>query len=212
MKKIYDITMSVTAETAPFPGDTPFSLEWVWTMEMGGSCNVSRIVMSPHVGTHGDSPYHYGSTGGKTEEVPLDVYVGEALVVNVPRESGALISREFVEDVMKKAGDGVTRVLFKTDSYPDHTVFNTDFTAIAPEAVLALADLGVRLIGMDTPSVDPADSKTLDAHGAFLQRGVYILENLRLHEVPAGRYELIALPMKIEGSCAAPVRAILRSL
>ncbi|KEO83416.1 arylformamidase [Tumebacillus flagellatus] len=212
MKMMYDITMSVSAQTAPFPGDTPFSLEWVWTMEMGGSCNVSRIVMSPHVGTHGDSPYHYGSEGGKTEEVPLDVYVGEALVLDVPRDIGPLITREFVEAQLKNTAGTPARVLFKTDSYPDPAVFNTDFTAIAPEAVHFLAGLGVRLIGIDTPSVDPADSKTLDAHGVFLTRGVYILENLRLQDVPAGRYELIALPMKIEGSCAAPVRAILRSL
>ncbi|ARU60602.1 arylformamidase [Tumebacillus avium] len=205
--KIYDITMPISAQTAPFPGDTPFGQEWVLTMREGGSCNVSKITMSPHLGTHADAPYHYHDQGATTEQADLNLYIGEALVVDVP--SMPLVTLEFVQGLDVT---GVQRLLFKTSSFPDPHVFSTNFTAIAPEAALYLAEQGVRLIGIDTPSVDPADSKTLDAHNAFFQSGLHILENLRLDAVPQGRYELIALPLHLVGSDASPVRAILRQL
>lgn len=205
--KIYDITMPVSAQTAPFPGDTPFGQEWVLTMREGGSCNVSKITMSPHLGTHADAPYHYDDAGATTEQADLNLYIGVALVVEVPPMP--LVTLEFVQGLDVA---GVQRLLFKTGSFPDPHVFSTDFTAIEPEAALYLAEQGVRLIGIDTPSVDPADSKTLDAHKTFFKSGLHILENLRLNAVPPGRYELIALPLHLVGSDASPVRAILRSL
>ncbi|TCP57662.1 kynurenine formamidase [Tumebacillus sp. BK434] len=205
--KIYDITMPVSEQTAPFPGDTPFGQEWVLTMREGGSCNVSKITMSPHLGTHADAPYHYHDEGATTEQADLNLYIGAALVVAVPPMP--LVTLAFVQ---KLELNGVERLLFHTGSSPDPHVFCTDFTAIAPEAASYLAGQGVRLVGIDTPSVDPADSKTLDAHNAFFKSGLHILENLRLDGVPPGRYELIALPLHLVGSDASPVRAILRQL
>lgn len=205
--QLYDISMPVSPQTAPFPGDTPFSQDWVLKMAEGGSCNVSRITVSPHVGTHADAPYHYNEAGHRTHESDLSVYMGEALLVQVPPMP--LISLSFVQELDLT---GVERVLFYTGSYPDPNVFNTDFTAIEPEAVRHMAAQGIRLVGLDTPSVDPADSKTLDAHRAFFETGVYILENLRLDHVPAGRYELIALPLLLTDADASPVRAVLRSI
>jgi len=207
MRTFYDITMAVSPATAPFPGDTPYQAEWVLRMNEGGSCNVSRVTMSPHVGTHTDAPYHYSEAGETIEASDLDVYIGEALVVSVPEM--ALITEAFVRAL---ALDGVKRVLFQTRSYPDPRVFNTDFTALEPAAVDVLAAAGVKLVGIDTPSVDPATSKTLPAHAAFARHGLRILENLRLDHVPAGRYELIALPLLWQGADATPVRAVLRSL
>ena len=106
----------------------------------------------------------------------------------------------------------VDRVLFATGSYPDPTRFNEDFVALAPEVVDALGARGARLVGIDTPSVDLFDSKDLPTHQACLRHDMAILEGLVLDAVPEGAYELIALPLKLQGFDASPVRAVLRSL
>jgi arylformamidase len=210
----YDITRTLTPHTAVFPGDTPVTIAPVMQMRNGDSCNVTSVAMSAHAGTHVDAPRHYNDAGAGIDSVSLDVLVGPARVATI--EVGTITVAE-LKRVMPHASNAtnhesrVTRLLIHTPSSdtPDD-VWNPSFTYFTPEAADWLGANGVRLIGVDTPSVDPATSKDLPAHKAFLRHGVIIMENLCLRGVPDGDYELIALPLKIEDNDAAPARAILR--
>lgn len=208
--RIWDISEPIEPATAPFPGDTPFSQEWVLRQERGGSCNVSTIRMSVHVGTHTDAPLHFDLAGPSIDEVDLRRYLGRCRVVDVkgegspPRIAASALSPELLR--------GAERILFRTRERHDHRTWDAGFTAVGPDAARALAAAGVVLVGIDTPSMDHADSKSLDGHHALFEGGVAILENLDLTAVPPGDYELIALPLRIVGSDSSPVRAILREL
>lgn len=204
--KIYDITHPLSARTEPWPGDTPFALQRTWQIGKGAPVNLSRLTLSPHNGTHADAPFHYDDQGATMADVPLDRYVGPARVVGL--EGRASISAACVSRL--ELG-GVERLLIRTGSCPDLTRFNPALTYLEPEAVEHLAALGVRLIGTDAHSVDASDSKELPAHHACRRHGILILENLKLNDVPEGVYELIALPLKVVGADASPVRAILRA-
>lgn len=175
-------------------------------MEDGSPVNVGRMTMSTHSGTHGDAPLHYAADAADIASVDLAPYLGECLVVDARGAKGAV-----------EIGDlphlhGADRVLLRTfDTFP-HDAWDSDFTAIAPETIRWLAAQGVVLIGTDAPSVDPQQSKTMDAHRMVLEHDMRILEGLVLDEVPPGRYELIALPLKIAGGDAGLCRAVLREL
>lgn len=205
-RRIIDISQPVGTGTGVWPGDTPFSSESVWDMEKGASCNVSRIVTSPHNGTHADAPLHFlpGSTG--IGEVPLGPYLGPCVVVDGPRNGQ--IEPEHLSGIDLA---NHPRILVRTRDEAG-TEFPTDFVSLSPEAAEWLADRGALLIGLDTPSMDPFDSKTMDAHHALLGARVAILENLVLAHVDPGFWELIALPLRWSGLDASPVRAVLREL
>jgi len=207
--RLWDISEPVSPDTAVFPGDTPFSVEWVARLESGASCDVSAIKMSVHCGTHTDSPLHFDADGLDMASVPLDAYLGRCRVLQV-RGTGdpSLVPAE----ALAAALQGAERVLFKTRPEHDHTVFDPSFTAVGPTAAEALVRARVRLVGIDTPSMDHATSTDLPAHHVLSAGGVAILENLDLSAVAPGDYELIALPVKIVGSDSSPVRAILREL
>ena len=208
--RIWDISEPIDESTAQFPGDTPFSREWVARIENGSSCNVSTMRMSVHVGTHTDSPLHFDCAGRDMASVDLRAYLGRCRVVDVRGEgSPCEIPAHLLTDAML---DGCERILFRTSDAHDHRVWNPDFCAVGPAAAQRLADKGVLLVGIDTPSIDHAASKDLKGHHALHRGGVAILENLDLRGVPAGDYELIALPLRIVGSDSSPVRAILREL
>ncbi|MCA8948300.1 MAG: arylformamidase [Planctomycetes bacterium] len=208
--KIWDISEPIEPATAPFPGDTPFSQEWVLRQDDGGSCNVSTIRMSVHVGTHTDAPLHFDLAGADIASVDLTLYCGRCRVVDV-RGAGvpALIPAAAIDAALT---DGAERILFRTRDRHDHTTFEPTFTAVGPDAARALVAAGIRLVGIDTPSMDHADSKELDGHHVLADGGVAILENLDLSRVAPGDYELIALPLRIVGGDSSPVRAILREL
>ena len=202
--RIIDISQPVDASIGVWPGDTPFSAEFTWDMARGASCNVSRIVTSPHNGTHADAPLHFRPGGAGIGDVDLESYVGPCVVVDGPREGS-------VEATLFAGIDlAITpRILVRTRD-EGGTEFRRDFVSLSEGAARWLADNGVRLIGLDTPSMDPFDSKTMDAHHALLAAPVAILENLVLAHVDPGVYELIALPLRWTGLDASPVRAILR--
>lgn len=208
--RIWDISEPIEPATATFPGDTAFEQQWVLRQEHGGSCNVSTIRMSVHLGTHTDAPLHFDVAGPDIASVDLSVYVGRCRVVDVagvgepPHVPAAALQPALLR--------GVERILFRTRPGHDHRVFDPRFTTLGPEAARALVAAGVRLVGIDTPSMDHADSKDLDAHHVLYEGGVAILENLDLRGVAAGDYELIALPLRIVGGDSSPVRAILREL
>jgi arylformamidase len=169
--------------------------------------NVSAITLSPHLGAHADAPLHYALDGAAIGAIGLEPFLGPCRVVHVI-DGGALVRPE---DLADAAAGMLPRVLVRT-SVRAATQWSPAFTAFDPRTIGWLASLGVRLVGIDSPSVDPADSKTLDSHRQLLAHDMRVLENLVLDEVPAGDYELIALPLKLIEADASPVRAVLRSL
>lgn len=211
---IYDISEPIEPSTAVFPGDTPFTTDWVARLERGDSCNVSTVRMSVHCGSHADSPLHYVAGGRDIASVPLETYLGRCRVLEV-RGTGQP-SVVDVRDLRDRLA-GVERVLLRTSRRHDHRRFDPTFTALGPDAAHAIVSAGVRLVGIDTPSMDHATSKDLPAHHVLAAGGVALLENLDLSAVPIDAadgtdYELIALPLRIVGGDSGPVRAILRSL
>ncbi len=198
---IYDISPLITADLKVFPGDTPPSREVLLDMARGDPLTLSTWRSTVHVGAHADAPSHYGRDGRTIEQQPLELYCGPCRVIHV---DGGPVTPEMMPDV------DTERLLIATGSYPDPTNWTDDFAALSPELVDHLGRHGVRLVGVDTPSVDPADSKDLPAHHRFLANDIAIIEGLVLADVPAGVYELIALPLKLAGFDASPVRAILR--
>ncbi len=203
----YDVSRALTPVTAVFPGDTPVHISQVMRIAAGDSCNVSSITLSVHAGTHVDAPRHYADDAPGVDTVPLDVLTGTARVVSVTGE--ALTPAKL--DQLDLAG--VSRLLLHTpaSAVPDD-VWDSEFLAITPEAAAWLGSHGVRLIGTDAPSVDPASSQDLPAHKTFLRYDVVIVENLCLDGIPDGDYELMALPIRIAGSDAAPARVLLRQI
>lgn len=211
---IYDISEPIEPATAVYPGDTPFTAEWVMRLERGDSCNVSTMRMSVHCGTHADAPVHFLPDGADIAAVPIERYLGPCRVLDV----GSSGTPSLIDpDCLRGRLDGVTRVLLRTSSRHDHRRFDPGFTALGPAAAQVLIDSGIRLVGLDTPSLDHATSKDLPTHHLLARAGLVWLENLDLSAVPVapGRgtdYELIALPLRIVGGDSGPVRAILRSL
>jgi len=208
--RVWDISEPIEPGTAAFPGDTPFSQEWVLRQERGASCNVSTIRMSVHVGTHTDAPLHFDLAGRDIASVDLLRYLGRCRVVDVRGEGApSLIPATAITEAMLA---GAERILFRTRREHDHRVWDAAFVALGPEAAKVLVAAGILLVGIDTPSIDHADSKELDGHHVLHAGGVAILENIDLRAVPAGDYELIALPLRIVDGDSSPVRAILREL
>lgn len=208
MRRLWDISPTIGPGFPVFPGDTPFAQRWTW--RIGDDCpvNVSEIVMSPHTGSHTDAPLHYDAEGASIADVPLDLYLGRCRVIHA-FDAGPLVEPRHLEAALDGAPP---RVLIRTARRARTDRWDDAFTAIAPQAVDRLHRAGVRLLGVDTPSLDPAPSKTLESHQRVRAHGMAILEGIVLDDVPEGDYELIALPLKIGGGDASPVRAVLREL
>lgn len=202
-----DISRTISPATAVWPGDQ--DVEWTWTArtsEEDASVNLGAACLSMHTGTHADAPLHIDDAGRSVDELPLDAFVGPALVVEVGDAPSVR-----PEHVPEYDESGPARVLFKTPAsgLASHEWPNA-VVPIHPETVRYLSDNGVVLIGTDAPSVDPLDSTDLPAHHALLEAEIVSLEGLALAEVSPGPYELVALPLKFSGADAAPVRAALR--
>ncbi|MEM6856843.1 MAG: arylformamidase [Pseudomonadota bacterium] len=205
-RRIWDISQPLRPGLPVWPGDTALEHKRTWQMEAGSPVNVSALTFSTHSGAHADAPLHYSQTAPDIASVGLEPYIGECLVVDA-RRSGAAI----------EVGDlphlhGADRILFRTFERFPHEQWDPDTTAIAPETIEWLGVQGVRLVGIDTPSIDPQTSKDMLAHKAVLKHDIRVLEGLVLDDVPEGRYELIALPLPVVNGDASPVRAILREL
>lgn len=207
-RQLWDISPAIHPAAPIFPGDTPYSQEWVASIGPGCPVNVSAIHLSPHVGAHADAPLHYDPQGAAIGLVDLDAFLGPCRVIHAI-DCGPLIEWPHIEHAINASLP--QRVLVRTYQKA-LTGWDPDLAAYAPETVQKLADLGVQLIGIDTASIDPASSKTLDSHMVIRQRNLRVLENLVLDEVAEGDYELIALPLKLTEADASPVRAILRAL
>ncbi|HEY7153423.1 MAG TPA: cyclase family protein [Gemmataceae bacterium] len=204
---IYDITPPISPHLRVWPGDTPPARELLCDMHRGDHLTLSTLRATVHLGAHADAPSHYGMDAPTIDERSLDYYLGpcQLMRLNVPR-------RARITPSMLLGPIQAPRVLLATGTYPDPEHFNNDFAALAPELVEHLYQQGVKLVGIDTPSVDLFDSKDLPSHRQFLRFDMAILEGLMLKDVPEGLYELIALPLKLVDFDASPVRAILRGI
>ena len=207
MKRLWDISPPIAPDSPLFPGDTAFSQQWTATIEPGCPVNLSAITMSPHIGAHADAPLHYGNGAKTIGQVDLAPYLGPCRVIHAIG-CGALVRREHLQHAIAAVPP---RVLVRTCERAP-TAWSEDFSAFAPETIAWLAGLGVQLVGIDSQSVDPATSKELASHQNLLRHDLRVLENLVLDDVPAGDYELIALPLKLITADASPVRAVLREL
>ncbi len=206
--KLWDISPPLSPATPVWPGDTPFQQETAW--QMGEHCpvNVGRITLSPHTGAHADAPLHYAADGAPIGAVSLEPYLGPCRVIHCIGAS-PLVEPHHIEHALA----GIPpRVLLRTYARAPLDHWDSAFCAVSHLTIALLAAHGVKLVGIDTPSLDPQESKTMDAHRAVRRHHLAILEGLVLDDVPAADYELIALPLRFAGLDASPVRAVLRSL
>ncbi len=205
---IIDISRNLEKGMAVWPGDTPYHLEIVLDRQHGNVVNLTTLTLSAHTGSHADAPRHFTDEGLTMEQVDLRPYWGPALVVTVSKTAGPLLPADFAATDLR----GAERLLVRTplqglpfDQFPDAVPHPS------PELADFLGELGILLYGTDTPSMDAIDSKDLPGHNALLRNGIAILEGLDLSGAGDGRYELVALPLKIVGGDGSPVRAALRS-
>lgn len=207
--RLYDISRPITPATSVWPGDQPYRAVPALQLAAGHSVNLMTIALSPHTGAHADAPLHFEANGPSAGQLPLEPYIGPARVISVSRDDGPLLPG----DLPPGALQGAARLLIHSpasrtpfDQWPER------FPYLSIPLIEAAAAHGLRLIGLDSPSVDAFTSKELPCHHALWARGLLHLESLMLDGVPDGEYELIALPLRLEGACASPVRAVLRAL
>ncbi len=206
MKALIDISPSLRVGMGVFPGDAAFSVSQTFTIGPDCPVNVTSVAMSTHCGAHVDAPLHYDPAGASIDMLDLADFIGPARVIDA-RGKDPLCGYEEIASALDGAPP---RLLFKLMDRGDELAWPTDFRALAPEAVERLALRGARLIGVDVPSIDPETSKSLPSHMICRRHDLRIVENLVLADVTPGDYELIALPLKLWGLDAAPVRAVLR--
>lgn len=204
---LIDISIPVSPSTPEWPGDTPYSCGWSWAMSKGASVNVSSITTSPHVGTHADAPVHVRDGWTGVEQLPLEAFHGPAVVVDV---SDAPAPIDLAELERRGAPRAVQRLLLRTGRSIAEGHFPGDWPVLDAGCVRTLLERGLALLGVDAPSVDERESRTLTVHRMLFAGGACILENLDLRHVAPGPCELMAFPVKLVGLDAAPVRAVLR--
>jgi len=204
---IHDISPALTSDMAVFPGDTPLSRDVLLDMNDGDNLTLSTLRSTVHIGAHVDGPNHYGKDAPGVDALPIDLFIGPCQVMHVSVKPGARITTDHLTKSIE-----TERVLLRTNTWPDRNEWREDFAAPDEALVDFLHEQGVRLVGVDTPSVDFATEKVLRVHHRFLANNMTILEGIDLRDVPAGMYELIALPLPLVGFDASPVRAVLRTL
>lgn len=208
MAALIDISQVLHPALPGWPGEPGFALRESARISPDCPVNTAALSLSTHAGTHADAPLHYDAAGVDSAGSGLEAYVGRCLVLDA-RGCGARVELDHIAwDTL----GGARRVLFRTYERFPHAAWDEDFTAIAAEVIERLGAMGVILIGTDAASLDPQESKTMDAHHAVRRHAMRILEGLVLDDVAPGEYELIALPLRIAGADASPVRAVLRTL
>ena len=203
--RLIDISPKVTTGLAVWPGDQPLEREVALSFKGGDHLELSALKATVHLGAHADAPIHYHKDGEDIAERDPALYVGPAQVLSVEVARGERILPAHLDFSLIEA----PRVLLKTGTYPNPDVFNEDFASLSPELVDALAKVGVRLIGIDTPSVDLFADKELKSHNEIYKNDMAVLEGIILDEVADGSYWLMAAPLALAGFDASPVRALL---
>ena len=204
--RLRDISITLSAGIPEWPGDTPYSCGWTSTISDGASVNLSSISSSPHVGTHADAPLHVRDGWPGSHELPLEAFYGPVVVADVSELKGE-IGLDLLEPLI--AGYRLERLILKTGSTIASGSFPEDWATLSESCARTLLGLGLRLLGVDAPSVDARDSKSLAVHKMLFSGNAFILENLDLRRTPAGEYDIMAFPIKMMSLDAAPVRAIL---
>lgn len=205
---LYDISQTLRPDLPVWPGDVSPALSPTWMIGPGCPVNVSKLSLSTHSGAHADAPLHYNPTGADSAGQSLVPFLGPCRMIDA-RSAGPLVQLDHIAPALHNAPP---RILLRTYQRFPHDQWRPDWSAVCPNLITHLAAIGAILIGIDGPSLDPQDSKTMDAHQAVSKAGLSILEGLVLDHVPPGDYELIALPLKLAGADASPVRAVLRPL
>ncbi len=208
--RFIDISRPLHTGAPNWPGDLPTDFRLGMRIAEGKPCNLGQLRLSVHNGTHADAPFHYNDQGLKIDELPPDLFIGPARVIDA--RGHAAFTVQLFDGINPAELAATPRVLFRTDVWLDRDTFPTQWPLLAPGLPRWLADHGVRLIGLDLPSVDPLTNTDMAIHHQLDAANVLIIESLDLREVPAGVYELIALPLKLRGADGSPVRAVLRML
>lgn len=203
---LYDLSWPLRPDLPVWPGDHPVTWSWTLRRADGASVNLGAWAATTHAGAHADAPLHVDDAGPSIDALDLAAFWGEASLVDAPPT--APLDEAWVDEMLARRP--APRLLVRTGCWRDPARFPTVFPTLTPGAAQRLAAAGIRLFGTDAPSVDPFDAKDLAVHRALLGAGVAVLENLRLDGVPPGRYELVALPLRLVGADASPVRAVLR--
>jgi arylformamidase len=211
--KIWDISRTLSNDFAEWPGDEPFHYRVTRDIAKGQSVNLGAITMSVHNGTHADARFHFDMKGESIEKTRLDTYLGRATVVDLAQAFFRSKEKHLIttEDLKPHAEDiaATSRLLVKTERWSDSTIFPNQIPVIAADVPVWLQKNGVKLLGVDLPSMDEIDSKSLQNHHALARAGIAIVESLDLSDVAPGIYNFAALPLKIAGGDGAPVRAVL---
>ena len=211
--KIWDISRTLTNDFAEWPGDEPFHYRLTKQIAKGATVNLGALSMSVHNGTHADARFHFDPKGESIEKAPLGTYLGRATVVDLAQTFSQSKEKHLItrEDLRPQAEDiaATSRLLIKTGRWSDSTIFPDRIPVVAADVPAWLQKNGVKLLGVDLPSVDDIDSKSLQNHNALAQAGVAIVESLDLSDVLPGIYNFAALPLKIAGADGAPTRAVL---
>ncbi|MEN3370652.1 MAG: arylformamidase [Verrucomicrobiota bacterium] len=210
--QLFDISRALSNDLAPWPGDTAFHYELKWKMADGATVNVGAVQMGVHNGTHADAPFHFEQGGDTIERMPLETYLGDAVVVDMTKQFETDRTRKITVADIESCSDALElgpRLLLKTNVWKDTRVFPDWIPVIAADVPEWLRSRKVKLLGLDLPSVDSIDAKKLVNHYALAAARIAIVESLDLSEVEAGTYHFSALPLRINGGDAGPVRAIL---
>ncbi len=204
--KIYDVSVAISPSMPVYPGDPTVNVEQTQRIAKGDVANVTRLSFGAHTGTHVDAPAHFIDGAMTVDQIPLNLLMGRARVLEI---SSAVITAE-VLDEFDFTDDA--RVLFKTrNSYLwRERSFVAEFVYLTKDAAERLVENGIKVVGIDYLSVEKYNFTSPDAHRTLLGNGTIIIEGLDLSEVEAGDYEMICLPMKIEGGDGAPARVVLR--
>jgi arylformamidase len=207
VRRILDISRPVAAGMPVWPGDTPYDFRLSWRIGPGCPVNVGAVTMSLHTGAHADAPFHFDDAGADVASVPLEKYMGPCVVAAAKPGSGALHASDLPPSVERDLR-AAPRLLVRT--YASRPMeFDTRLRHLSPDLADWLADRGVMLVGIDSDSMDAFDDKELPSHRRLAARGVAILEGIDLSAVAPGTYDLVALPLRLSGADASPVRAVL---
>jgi arylformamidase len=211
--KLWDVSRTLSNDLAEWPGDVPFHFKLTKEISKGDSVNLGAISMSVHDGTHADARFHFETNGETIEKPGLEIYMGRVAVVDLAEAFSQSSEKHLItlEDLRPHSEEiaETSRLLIKTNRWKDSTVFPKQIPVIAADVPLWLQKNGVKLLGLDLPSVDEIDSKSLQNHHALSGAGIAIIESLDLSGVGPGIYNFAALPLKIAGGDGAPLRAIL---
>jgi arylformamidase len=202
---LIDVSRPLVDGGPHWPGDQDIRFRLVSRIAEGRSCNVGHLSLSVHSGTHVDAPFHYNDRGATIESLAPDLFIGPARVIDARGE------KVFTEKLFAGVDFRATpRILLRTDTWTDSSVFPTAWPLLDRGLPAWLGERGVRLLGLDVPSVDTLTNTDMAIHHLLDEANILILESLDLHTAPAGIYELIALPLKLQGADGSPVRAVLR--